>query len=103
MFSLHELEILHNKLKATNFLVHPKKNHHALEVVDFEFSVAIKGTRFQRALEILHVLRNRNLQQETFTQLTTRTYGCVEFYYDMLCNHYKDVCLLKAMMCRILT
>ncbi|KAG0612888.1 hypothetical protein M758_6G060000 [Ceratodon purpureus] len=80
MQKLHHHKILHRDLKASNVLVHldgsdPTQlqnfdlSHkgYTLDVADFESSVAVVGTGFWRAPEVLIALKNKEFGRKTWT------------------------------------
>ncbi|KAG0569076.1 hypothetical protein KC19_6G063900 [Ceratodon purpureus] len=81
MQKLHHHKILHRDLKASNVLVHldgsdPTQlqnfdlSHkgYTLDVADFESSVAVVGTGFWRAPEVLIALKNKEFGPKTWTR-----------------------------------
>ena len=76
---LHNHNIVHRDLKASNVLVHEYDvGKYSCYVADFECSVGVVGTGFWRAPEILKALREKNISQrpEVFSEIAnTYSYG----------------------------
>jgi serine/threonine protein kinase len=85
MFTLHELGILHNDLKAGNVLV-CYKHYTYTSIADFESSVGIVGTGFWRAPEVLLALKNGNHSREPFTQKSD-VYSFAMTCYEVITGH----------------
>ncbi len=112
MLYLHQHDVLHRDLKASNILIdiiRPYKNEHVqaddtlmlghadqayfmkYHVADFECSVLVQGTGFWRAPEILLAKRNNTITSNTFTKMAD-VYSYAMTYYEVLtgCFPFKD-------------
>jgi serine/threonine protein kinase len=105
MLNLHQHEILHRDLKASNVLIEFRgATDNALmlgdadnayfmkcHVADFECSVGVVGTGFWRAPEIILALQNRNITTNTFTKMAD-VYSYAMTYYEVLtgCDPFED-------------
>jgi serine/threonine protein kinase len=105
MLNLHQHNILHRDLKASNVLIaFIGATDNALmlgdvdnayfmrcHVADFECSVGVVGTAFWRAPEILLALQNHNVTSNTFTEMVD-VYSYAMTYYEVLTGYipFKD-------------
>jgi serine/threonine protein kinase len=109
MQKLHQLNILHRDLKASNVLIaFEGPADDALMrgdddmayfmrclVADFECSVCVQGTGFWRAPEILQAVKNGTLTSNTFTKMAD-VYSYAMTYYEVLTGLFPFNDLLKT-------
>jgi serine/threonine protein kinase len=116
MLNLHQHDILHRDLKASNVLIEMIRASNLpiqfpggapddtlmleqsdqgyfmkYRVADFECSVLVQGTGFWRAPEILLATRNKTITPNTFTKMAD-VYSYAMTYYEVLtgCFPFKD-------------
>ena len=89
MWALHEHNIIHRDLKASNVLVTKRLD---CVVADFECSVGVVGTTYWRAPEILQGVQNSDIKSRLFTKKSD-VYSYAMTCYEVLtgCIPFEDL------------